>query len=252
MLTFNVMIKHFFFFCCFCPLIGRFKKIDKILCCCKVVHATISVSLRHLVSCSVITREEVPWRRHTKATKACLIAIWLECMSRYFIRTRQIWVIVEKMHVYLLCDEAVESENEQKSSTDGGDDKAELIQVSDRVFVVWLCWFSPITFCLEKKKNTFGLFYLNVREFRRNFKIHQTVFQKQETFTCKILCGWFCWQFCRGAKAFCVFMLASPVQGHIALCYEFPVVGKHLWSSLKCLDGRATIQHLKTLWLILQ
>lgn len=29
----------------------------------------------HLVSCLVITREEVPQRRHTKAAKACLIAI---------------------------------------------------------------------------------------------------------------------------------------------------------------------------------
>lgn len=54
------------------------------------------------------------------------------------------------MHVYLLCDEAVESENEQQSSTDGGDDKAELVQVSDMVSGVCLSRLSPITFCLEK------------------------------------------------------------------------------------------------------
>lgn len=37
--------------------------------------------------------------------------------------------------MYLLCDEAVESENEQQSSADRSDDEAELVQVSDRVSV---------------------------------------------------------------------------------------------------------------------
>lgn len=71
-----------------------------------------------------------------------------------------------------------------------------------------------------------------------------------EMFTCE-MCGWLCRQVCCRAKAVCVFMLASPVQGHIAHRYEFPVIGKHLWSPLQCLYRWPCIQHLKTLWLVL-
>lgn len=37
----------------------------------------------------------------------------------------------QKKRWYLLCDETVESEYEQQSPADGGDDEAELVQVSD-------------------------------------------------------------------------------------------------------------------------
>lgn len=49
-----------------------------------------------------------------------------------FIRAHVILELTKREYWYLLCDETVESEYEQQSSADGGDDEAELVQVSDR------------------------------------------------------------------------------------------------------------------------
>lgn len=49
-----------------------------------------------------------------------------------FIRAHAIWKLTEQKCWYLLRDETVESEYEQQSSADGGDDEAELVQVSAR------------------------------------------------------------------------------------------------------------------------
>lgn len=120
--------------------------------------------------------------------------------------------------------------------------------------VMSLLIFSHNFLCEKKKKLVFFFFLFAcflTSDKSSDVRDPSKCFPEGEIFTCKILRGWFCRQLCRGAKAFCVLVLAPPVQGHITLRYEFPVVREHLWSSLKCLYGRATVQHLKTLWLIL-
>ena len=59
--------------------------------------------------------------------------------------------IDKQKHWYLLCDETVESEYEQQSSADGGDDEAELVQVFDLSSLRGLLCVPTITVCRKKK-----------------------------------------------------------------------------------------------------
>lgn len=69
--------------------------------------------------------------------------LWLECMPK--VSYSVILVLPEVW--YLLCHETVESKNKQQSSADGGNDEAQLVQVSYWTSLRGFYWVHSITFC---------------------------------------------------------------------------------------------------------
>lgn len=68
-----------------------------------------------------------------------------------FTRAHESLGLTKQKPCYLLCNETVESEYEQQSSADGGDDEAELVQVFDWLSVRGPHWVPTITVCRERQ-----------------------------------------------------------------------------------------------------
>lgn len=65
---------------------------------------------------------------------------------------KRIEILTEQKQWYLFRYETVESNYQQKSPADRGNDEAEFVQVSDGSSVWGLRWLSTITFCEKKSK----------------------------------------------------------------------------------------------------